>query len=80
MLHQIINDGNLDPRYVDLLASLYLLDEQTKQALYWLQETERMTPNAPRLFYNYSRYYLLEGDTLKAQEYFQQFVQSQRRD
>jgi lysophospholipase L1-like esterase len=80
MLHQIINDGNLDPRYIDLLASLYLLAEQTKQALYWLQETERRTPNAPRLFYNYSRYYLLEGDTLKAQEYFQQFVQSQRRD
>jgi tetratricopeptide (TPR) repeat protein len=80
MLHQIINDGNLDPRYIDLLASLYLLEEQTKQALYWLQETERRTPNAPRLFYNYSRYYLLEGDTLKAQEYFQQFVQSQRRD
>lgn len=80
MLHQIINDGNVDPRYVDLLASLYLLNEQTKQALYWLQETERRTPNAPRLLYNYSRYYLLEGDTLKAQEYFQQFVQSQRRD
>jgi len=80
MLHQIINDGNLDPRYIDLLASLYLLAEQTKQALYWLQETERRTPNAHRLFYNYSRYYLLEGDTLKAQEYFQQFVQSQRRD
>jgi hypothetical protein len=52
----------------------------TKQAKYWLKETERRTPNAPRLFYNYSRYYLLEGDTIKAQKYYQQFVQTQRLD
>ena len=80
MLHQVINDGNLDTRYFDLLASLYLLNENTKQAKYWLKETERRTPNAPRLFYNYSRYYLLEGDTIKAQKYYQQFVQTQRLD
>ena len=60
ILHQVINDGNLDTRYFDLLASLYLLNMDTKQAKYWLKETERRTPNAPRLFYNYSRYYLLE--------------------
>lgn len=80
ILHQVINDGNLDTRYFDLLASLYLLNENTKQAKYWLKETERRTPNAPRLFYNYSRYYLLEGDTIKAQKYYQQFVQTQRLD
>ena len=80
ILHQVINDGNLDTRYFDLLASLYLLNEDTKQAKYWLKETERRTPNAPRLFYNYSRYYLLEGDTIKAQKYYQQFVQTQRLD
>ena len=78
MLLQIINDGNLDPRYFDLLASLYLLDGHTKQAIYWLEETERVTPNAPRLFYNYSRYYLLLGDTTKAQQYFQRFVETQQ--
>ena len=78
MLLQIINDGNLDPRYFDLLASLYLLDGHTKQAIYWLEETERLTPNAPRLFYNYSRYYLLLGDTTKAQQYFQRFVNTQQ--
>ena len=78
MLLQIINDGNLDPRYFDLLASLYLLDEHTKQAIYWLEETERLTPNAPRLLYNYSRYYLLLGDTTKAQQYFQRFVETQQ--
>jgi hypothetical protein len=80
ILHQVINDGNLDTRYFDLLASLYLLNMDTKQAKYWLKETERRTPNAPRLFYNYSRYYLLEGDTIKAQKYYQQFVQTQRLD
>jgi len=79
ILHQVINDGNLDPRYFDLLASLYLLNENTKQARYWLIETERKSPEAPRLLYNFSRYYYLMGDTLKAQEYFQQFVKSQLR-
>ena len=78
MLLQIVNDGNLDPRYFDLLASLYLLDEHTKQAIYWLKETERLTPNAPRLLYNYSRYYLLLGDTTTAQQYFRRFVTTQQ--
>ena len=78
MLLQIVNDGNLDPRYFDLLASLYLLDEQTKHAIYWLNETERLTPNAPRLLYNYSRYYLLLGDTTTAQQYFRRFVTTQQ--
>jgi hypothetical protein len=78
MLLQIVNDGNLDPRYFDLLASLYLLDEQTKHAIYWLKETERLTPNAPRLLYNYSRYYLLLGDTTTAQQYFRRFVTTQQ--
>ena len=38
MLLQIINDGNLDPRYFDLLASLYLLDGHTKQAFIGLKK------------------------------------------
>ena len=79
LLHQVINDGNYDPRYVDLLASLYLLEENTEQAGYWLKETERLTPNTPRLLYNYSRYYLLRGDSLKAQEYYRRFLGTQTR-
>ena len=79
LLHQVLNDGNYDPRYVDLLASLYLLEENTEQAGYWLRETERLAPNTPRLLYNYSRYYLLQGDSLKAQEYYRRFLGTQTR-
>ena len=78
MLLQIVNEGNLDPRHFELLSSLYLLDEHTKQAIYWLKETERLTPNATRLLYNYSRYHLLTGDTTKSQEYIRRFVTTQQ--
>ena len=77
ILHQVINDGNEDPRYVDLLSSLYLLNEQLDQAEFWLKETERLAPNSPRLLYNYSRFYLLNGDSLKARTYYQQFLETQ---
>ena len=77
ILHQVINDGNEDPRYVDLISSLYLLNEQLDQAEFWLKETERLAPNSPRLLYNYSRFYLLNGDSLKARTYYQQFLETQ---
>lgn len=77
ILHQVINDGNEDPRYVDLISSLYLLNEQLDQAEFWLKETERLAPNSPRLLYNYSRFYLLSGDSLKARTYYQQFLETQ---
>lgn len=77
LLHQVLNDGNKDPRYVDLLSSLYLLNEQLDQAEFWLKETERLAPNSPRLLYNYSRFYLLSGDSLKARTYYQQFLETQ---
>ena len=77
LLHQVLNDGNKDPRYVDLLSSLYLLNENLEQGEYWLKETERLTPNAPRLLYNYSRFHILKGDTLKAQEYYRRFLSTQ---
>jgi lysophospholipase L1-like esterase len=78
MLLQILNDGNYDPRYIDVLASLYLLRENTYNAEYWLRESERLEPNSPRLLYNYTRFYLLKGDTLQGQQYFQRFLESQR--
>lgn len=77
LLHQVLNDGNKDPRYVDLLSSLYLLNEQLDQAEFLLKETERLAPNSPRLLYNYSRFYLLSGDSLKARTYYQQFLETQ---
>ena len=77
VLHQVLNDGNDDPRYLDLLSSLYLLNENTEQADFWLKETERYQKDSPRLLYNYSRFYLLKGDTLKASEYYRRFLSSQ---
>ena len=79
ILYKVINDGNQDPRYYDLLSSLYLLEENTQQAKYWLNQTELRTPNSPRLLYNFSRYHILNGDTLKAQEYFQKFLATQQK-
>ena len=79
ILYKVINDGNKDPRYYDLLSSLYLLEENTQQAKYWLNQSELRTPNSPRLLYNFSRYHILNGDTLKAQEYFQKFLATQQK-
>lgn len=79
ILYKVINDGNQDPRYYDLLSSLYLLEENTQQAKYWLNQSELRTPSSPRLLYNFSRYHILNGDTLKAQEYFQKFLATQQK-
>ena len=79
ILYKVINDGNKDPRYYDLLSSLYLLEENTQQAKYWLNQSELRTPSSPRLLYNFSRYHILNGDTLKAQEYFQKFLATQQK-
>ncbi len=79
ILYKVINDGNKDPRYYDLLSSLYLLEENIQQAKYWLNQSELRTPNSPRLLYNFSRYHILNGDTLKAQEYFQKFLATQQK-
>ncbi len=74
MVTQILNDGNYDPRYIDVLSSLYLLNNELDKAGYWLRESEKLDSESARLVYNYARYHILTGDTLKAREYYQKFV------
>lgn len=79
MLLQILNDGNYDPRYMDVLSSIYLLRENTTNAEYWLKESERLEPNSPRMLYNYTRFHLLRQDSTKMQQYFKRFMEAQKR-
>lgn len=75
MLVTILNDGNRDPRYMDVLSSIYLLNYDLEKAKYWLDESERSGPNSQMLLYNLGRYHILKGDTLKAGEYYNKFLQ-----
>lgn len=77
MLLQVLNDGNYDPRYIDVLSSLYLLRGNTENSEYWLKESERLNPNSARMLYNFGRFHLLNGDTLQSQNYYQRFLQVQ---
>lgn len=74
ILTQILNEGNYEPRYIDVLSSLYLLNNDLDKAGYWLSESERLQPQSVRLAYNYSRYHILKGDTVKAGQYYQLFL------
>lgn len=76
MVNQILNDGQQDPRYMDVLSAVYLLNQDLEKARYWLERSEGLGSNAPMLFYNLARYHILTGDTLKASEYYSRFVQA----
>lgn len=78
MLLQVVNDGNTDPRYMDVISSLYLINNAPENAKYWLERSEALNPNSTRLLYNYARFYLVIGDTLAGQQYFQRYLESQR--
>jgi lysophospholipase L1-like esterase len=78
MLLQVVNDGNTDPRYMDVISSLYLINNAPENAKYWLDRSEALNPNTTRLLYNYARFYLVTGDTLAGQQYFQRYLESQR--
>ncbi|MEQ9307816.1 MAG: SGNH/GDSL hydrolase family protein [Balneolaceae bacterium] len=78
IITQVLNDGNYEPRYMDVLSSLYLLNNELDKAGYWLAESERLEPDSMRLVYNYARYYLLTGNNTKANEYYQRFLNLQK--
>ena len=78
MILQALNDGLYDPRYMDVLSAVYIINGELDKAKYWLDESERLGSNAPMLYYNLARYHILKGDTLKAGEYYNRFMQSQR--
>ena len=76
IITKVLNDGNYDPRYIEVLASLYLINNELEKTGYWLSESEKIEPESARLLYNYARYYILVGDTLRAGEYYSRFVRS----
>ncbi len=76
MILQALNDGLNDPRYMDVISSVYLINNELDKAKYWLDESERLGSNAPVLFYNLARYHILKGDTAKAGAYYNRFIQS----
>lgn len=78
ILSQILNEGQQDPRYMDVLSAVYIINGELDKAKYWLDESERMGSNTPMLYYNFARYHILKGDTLKASGYYNRFIQSQQ--
>lgn len=76
MISQVLNDGDYNSRYMDVLSAVYLLNKDLNKAKYWLDESEKLGSNAPILFYNLARYHILNGDTLKANEYYNRFAQA----
>ncbi len=78
MLLQVVNDGNTDPRYMDVISSLYLINNSPKNAKYWLDRSESLDQGSTRMLYNFARYYLVTGDTLAGQQYFRRYLESQR--
>ncbi|MBO6794691.1 MAG: SGNH/GDSL hydrolase family protein [Balneolaceae bacterium] len=79
MMLQVVNDGNTDPRYMDVISSLYLINNRPQNAKYWLERSEKMDPNSSRMLYNFARYHLVTGDSLTGQDYFRRFLETQQR-
>ncbi|RNC83717.1 MAG: hypothetical protein ED557_08010 [Balneola sp.] len=76
MVNQVLNDGLQDPRYMDVLSAVYIMNQDLDKARYWLEKSEGRGSNAPMLFYNFARYHILTGDTLRASEYYSKYVQA----
>ncbi len=79
MMLQVVNDGNTDPRYMDVISSIYLINNRPQNAKYWLERSEKMDPNSSRMLYNFARFHLVTGDSLAGQEYFRRFLETQQR-
>tara|TARA_R110000868_G_scaffold368227_4_gene631278 strand:- start:17777 stop:19564 length:1788 start_codon:yes stop_codon:yes gene_type:complete len=79
LLTQVLNDGNYDPRYIDVLSGVYLQNNELEKASYWLKESEKIDPESANLIYNYARYFILKGDTLEASKYYNRLMNRQKK-
>ncbi|MFV1883499.1 MAG: SGNH/GDSL hydrolase family protein [Balneola sp.] len=75
MLVSILNDGNYDPRYMDVLSAIYIMNEELEKAKYWLDESEKIDPSSANMLYNFVRYHFSLGETQKAGEYYSRFIE-----
>lgn len=78
IIEQVLNEGAYDPRYMNVLSSIYTDNKAYDKAKYWLDESLRLGSNEPVLYYNLTRYYLFKKDTAEATRYHQKFLQSRR--
>ncbi|MEP1151593.1 MAG: SGNH/GDSL hydrolase family protein [Balneola sp.] len=76
LLHSILNLRREDTYFANLLAGIYMVNKDFKRAKYWLSESESIEPNSSELLLNYSRYYILQGDTLRATSYLRKYRSS----
>jgi lysophospholipase L1-like esterase len=77
-IEQVLNEGAYDPRYMNVLSATYLDNGAPEKAKYWMDESLRLRSNEPILFYSLTRYYLSKKDTLKASEYYRQFLEARQ--
>lgn len=77
-LHIINSKDREDPFFSNSLSAIYLLHQDLERASIWLKKSEEMDPDSRELLYNYARYYVMSGDTLKARDYYQRFMEQAR--
>lgn len=78
IIEQVLNEGAYDPRYMNVLSSIYLDNRAPEKAKYWMDESLRLNSSEPILFYNLTRYYLFKKDTLKAGKYYNKFLKARQ--
>lgn len=78
IIEQVLNEGAYDPRYMNVLSSVYMENRALEKAKYWLDESLKLGSEEPILFFNFTRYYLSKNDTLKASEFYNRFLKAQR--
>ena len=74
LLHLILTKERDDNYFVNSLSALYLINQDLDRAGYWLEKSEEGDPNSIELMYNFARYHILKGDTLKGREYYDKYV------
>lgn len=78
IIEQVLNEGAYDPRYMNVLSSIYMDHVALERAKFWLDESLRLKSREPVLFYNLTRYYLVTKDSAKASQYYRMFMQAQQ--
>ncbi|GAB5410785.1 MAG: hypothetical protein BalsKO_31500 [Balneolaceae bacterium] len=74
LLHLILSKGREDQYFVNSLSAIYLLNQDLDRAGFWLNKSEKMNSESQELNYNFARFYVLSGDTTKARDYYNKFV------
>jgi len=75
-LHLILSKKRTDPFFVNKLAGIYMFNNDFERAEYYLNESKKLNPTSAELMLNYSRFYILQGDTVTATRYFQRYRSS----